>query len=229
MSEILVRFKRKDEEPANVLTDDYSTFDELKESYHKYYTNISDIENYKFILNSREIINYPNKTIVELGIKNKDEILVISSEDDYFKYIKANIFNINIKGNGIELMIQSYDDEKLKDFFNKYFEKININKSNIKFYYNEQQTNPELKLNEIANKEDKEKKIMNIIFVEEKNKEIKDISRIEENIIDNQNNISENRLAQVNFKGEGIDIIIYCYINDKMKYILDIFLEQTNI
>ena len=229
MSKILVRFKRKDEEPANVLTDDYSTFDELKESYHKYYTNISDIENYKFILNSREIINYPNKTIVELGIKNKDEILVISSEDDYFKYIKANIFNINIKGNGIELMIQSYDDEKLKDFFNKYFGKININKSNIKFYYNEQQTNPELKLNEIANKEDKEKKIMNIIFVEEKNKEIKDISRIEENIIDNQNNISENRLAQVNFKGEGIDIIIYCYINDKMKYILDIFLEQTNI
>ena len=225
MQDINVFIKKKEGEKIMITLKEDSTFDELM---NKYYNKFGK-EKVKFFHKSKDIMDYSNSTLAELGIKNMDEILVISSEEDCVENLKDNIVYIKFKGNGIEIIIQSNGDDKMKDIFDKFFKKIIADKTNTKFYYNEQLINPELKLNEIVNKEDKEKNMINVVWIENNNNEIKDISNIEENNKDIQNNKSENKLAQVNFKGKGIDITIFCQSNDKMENIIDKFCEQTQL
>ena len=225
MQDINIFIKKKEGEKILITLKEDSTFDELMNKYYNKFGN----EKVKFFHKSKDIMDYSNSTLAELDIKNMDEIIVISSEEDYVENLKDNIVNIKFKGNGMEIIIQSNGDDKMKDIFDKFFKKIIADKTNTKFYYNEQLINPELKLNEIVNKEDKEKNMINVVWIENNNNEIKDISNIEENNKDIQNNKSENKLAQVNFKGKGIDITIFCQSNDKMENIIDKFCEQTQL
>ena len=230
MSDINILFFCGGKETLITIKED-STFDELKSKYLST-INFSQEKIKKFLLKDEEIKEYSGKNLSELGIKNNDRIDVIcliDKEYNNFDNIEDNIININFKGNDMEVIIQSNKKEKMKDIFDKFLEKIYIEKNKTKFFYNEQIINPELNLNEIINKDDNDKNIMEILFIEDESDEISNIVNEDENFQDILDSKSVNKIQVVNFKGEGIDIDIFCNVNEKMKNIFDTFCEQTKI
>ena len=222
MSDLIILFFCGGKETKITIKED-STFDELKSKYLNTIGFTEEKVN-KFLLEDEEIKDYSGKTLAELGIKNHvriDVICHINNECDNLNYFENNIVNITFKGNDMEMIIQSNKEEKMKDIFDNFFEKIYLEKNKTKFYYKEQIINPELSLNEIITKDDNDKNIMEIIFIEDECDEINKIINEDEN--------SENDIAVVNFKGTGINIDIFCKTNEKMKNIFDIFCEQTKI
>ena len=222
MSDLIILFFCGGKETKITIKED-STFDELKSKYLNTIGFTEEKVN-KFLLEDEEIKDYSGKTLAELGIKNHvriDVICHINNECDNLNYFENNIVNITFKGNDMEMIIQSNKEEKMKDIFDNFFEKIYLEKNKTKFYYKEQIINPELSLNEIITKDDNDKNIMEIIFIEDECDEINKIINEDEN--------SVNEIAVVNFKGKGINIDIFCNANEKMKNIFDIFCEQTKI
>ena len=104
------------------------------------------------------------------------------------------IFNYH----GQDTTILCKSDEKLKKIIKKFSEKIQVNMNKIYVIYNGKIVDEELKFNEIAKKEDQERKIMNVLV--EEIEEFKDISN--ENIIKAKNIIcpkcKENILIEFN-------------------------------
>ena len=144
MSEINILFSCGGKETLITIKED-STFDELKSKYLST-INFSQEKIKKFLLKDEEIKEYSGKNLSELGIKNNDRIDVIchiDKEYNNFDNIEDNIININFKGNDMEVIIQSNKKEKMKDIFDKFLEKIYIEKNKTKFFYNEQIINPE--------------------------------------------------------------------------------------
>ena len=78
---------------------------------------------------------------------------------------------------GININIKCNLNEKMKDIYNRFMDKVNLKNNNIYYTYNDQILNDEeLTFEEVANIEDKERKKMNIIIynniIEIKEKEI---------------------------------------------------------
>ena len=105
---------------------------------------------------------------------------------------------INYKG--VDTTVLCKTNDKFKDIFNNFGEKINEDVSKIIFLYNGNKINEELKYEEIINNEDKPKRIMKIIGYE------MNITEITQKKIINSNNIickdcKENTLIKIeNYK-----------------------------
>ena len=97
---------------------------------------------------------------------------------------------------GIETIIQCNINDKIKDIYKRYENKLGIDISKLYFIYNGNKINDNLILNEIINEEDKRRNIMNIL-VSENNETI-----IKENIIKSKEIIcpkcKENILIKLN-------------------------------
>ena len=133
----------------------------------------------------------------------------------YKKSSKIKLAKIKFNYKGLETEIQSNLNEKIKNIFKRYTNKVGIDISKLYFIYNGNKINDNIIINEIINEEDKRRNIMNILVNENDNQ------IIEENIIKSKEIICPKCKENILIKIDGYKINLFnCKNNHQINNIL---------
>lgn len=178
-----------------------------------------------------------------------DEINKIINEDENSV---NEIAVVNFKGKGINIDIFCNANEKMKNIFDIFCEQTKIDKSDLEFIWEKTEVDADslLTFNDLVNKKDKNKNKIEI-YINEKPKfeEIEEEDDFSENecygdeydsgggggggrcvrYVISSSASSLSKIVEIILKFEIITIKIFCYNDDKMKYIFDKFFKKIRI
>ena len=151
--------------------------------------------------------------------------------------MEEDLINVNIIYQGALTYISCNINEKMEDIFNKFISKKNLNKESEKliFLFNGQKIKKDLKLKEIMNK----KEDIDSITILASNMVDENIPDCKSNIIFNQNYYDNNNTHEIDYYKQpnninaefffnGMNVLIQCDLDDKIKKIIDKFCSKVN-